>query len=197
MNYLAHLALSGNDEEIMAGNFIGDSLRGIDISVFSPKIQKGIHLHRFIDNFTDHHPEFIKAKKVFSASFDKYSGALVDIFFDHFLASDFKYYFKQDLQQFAVQCYNSLEKYYHLLPERAQMFYRFMIDNNILFNYSKPETIREVLSGMTHRIQEKALLFNAIPIFLKHYDELRENFRIFFPELMSACHQFLIEKTHR
>ena len=28
MNYLAHLLLSGNDEDVIFGNFIGDAIKG-------------------------------------------------------------------------------------------------------------------------------------------------------------------------
>jgi acyl carrier protein phosphodiesterase len=200
MNYLAHLSLSGNDGQIMAGNFIGDSMRGIDLHSFPPHIQKGIHLHRFIDDFTDHHQEFIKAKKYFSVEFDKYrySGALVDIFFDHFLATHFSRYFKGDLQEFAYHCYTILGQHYFIFPEKAKHFFQYMVQNNILFNYSRTEGIEKVLEGMTYRINEKALLFNAFPIFLSHYRELEKHFENFFPELMHACADFLsAEKYHR
>jgi acyl carrier protein phosphodiesterase len=191
MNYLAHLALSGEDEEIKAGNFLGDSLRGTDIKTFPPKVQFGIKLHRFIDNFTDHHPAFIKAKKFFTSEFDKYSGAIVDVCFDHFLAVHFNEYFNKDLQQFAYNCYRDTGKFYFLYPEKGKQFYQYMVQNNILFSYSHRETIEKVLSGMTYRIKEKALLYKAYPTFLDNYDALDDLFQEFFPEVMNGCSQFL------
>lgn len=70
MNYLAHFALSGTEEEIIVGNYIGDSLRGVNTKNFSERVQMGIKLHRFIDDYTDHHPVFILAKKCFSGEFE-------------------------------------------------------------------------------------------------------------------------------
>ncbi len=64
MNFLAHLYLSADDPEIQLGNFIGDFVRGRDLSSrFSPGIVKGISLHREIDEFTDRHP-IVKLSKV-------------------------------------------------------------------------------------------------------------------------------------
>ena len=40
MNYLGHLVLSGNDSEILFGNFIADSIKGNSYTKWSEKIQK-------------------------------------------------------------------------------------------------------------------------------------------------------------
>ena len=55
MNFLAHIFLSGNDEEVMIGNFIADAVKGRDYLGYSDGIVKGILLHRRIDAFTDSH----------------------------------------------------------------------------------------------------------------------------------------------
>ena len=59
MNYLAHLLLSGNDEDVIFGNFIGDAIKGKQYQDYSGSIQKGILLHRQIDTFTDSHPIYL------------------------------------------------------------------------------------------------------------------------------------------
>jgi len=56
MNYLAHIYLSGNDDFLKLGNFIADEIKGKSYKEFPKDIQKGIILHRAIDDFTDHHP---------------------------------------------------------------------------------------------------------------------------------------------
>ena len=48
MNFLAHLYLSGEDEELMIGNFIADFIRNREVTNYSEGIQKGIFLHRKI-----------------------------------------------------------------------------------------------------------------------------------------------------
>ncbi|MFN5459497.1 MAG: ACP phosphodiesterase, partial [Bacteroidota bacterium] len=152
MNYLAHLALSGKNEEIIIGNYIGDSLKGIQIENFPIQIQKGIKLHRLIDVFTDRHPEFLSAKRIFTPDFHKFSGVLVDIFFDHFLAVNFNKFHSIELQLFASECYDVIQKNYSLLPDNAKRFYHYMVDKNILFEYKNTNSIKMVLEGIYHRI---------------------------------------------
>ena len=53
LNYLAHIYLSGANEEILVGNFIGDYVKGFELGRYSDLVRKGIILHRHIDSFTD------------------------------------------------------------------------------------------------------------------------------------------------
>ena len=58
MNFLAHAHLSGNNKQILIGNFIADSVKGKDFSNFPEGIKQGIILHRQIDTYTDSHRVF-------------------------------------------------------------------------------------------------------------------------------------------
>ena len=88
MNYLAHVVLSFDQPEILTGNMISDFVKGKTKFNFSPIVQKGIHLHRLIDTFTDFNPVTKKAKEFFRPEYRLYSGAFVDVVYDHFLAND-------------------------------------------------------------------------------------------------------------
>ena len=55
MNYLGHLFLSGSDEKILLGNFLGDHVSNKTLHLYD-FLFKGIELHREIDLFTDSHP---------------------------------------------------------------------------------------------------------------------------------------------
>ena len=87
MNYLAHLYLSGNDDELKLGNFIGDSVRGSDLSMYPPRVQDGIILHRGIDRYTDSHHVVMKSKLRLRPKYHKYAPVIVDMFYDHFLGA--------------------------------------------------------------------------------------------------------------
>ena len=52
MNFLGHLILSGTNPDVIFGNFIADSVKGKSYLLLPDSIQKGIVLHRVIDNFT-------------------------------------------------------------------------------------------------------------------------------------------------
>ena len=70
----------------MFGNYIGDGVKGSDLSRYSENVQRGIRFHRFIDSFTDDHLLVRDAKKFFYPSQAKFSGVVVDVLFDHLLA---------------------------------------------------------------------------------------------------------------
>src|SRR5436190_22096246 len=105
MNYLAHLYLSGDDPMIMIGNFIADHIKGKQFDLYSKEIQKGILLHRSIDTFTDQHPLVEQSKLLLRPHFHKYAPVIADVFYDHFLAKDWKNYHPQSLENFAQHAY--------------------------------------------------------------------------------------------
>ena len=88
MNYLAHAYLSFNHPEILVGNIISDFVKGKKKFDYPEGIQKGIHLHRLIDAYTDTHPATARAKEIFRPHYRLYSGAVMDVLYDHFLAID-------------------------------------------------------------------------------------------------------------
>ncbi len=80
MNFLAHALLSFGDEDFLTGNMISDFVKGKKKFDYPVAIQKGIQLHRMIDEFTDFHPATSKAKKLFSPYYRLYSGRLQILF---------------------------------------------------------------------------------------------------------------------
>jgi acyl carrier protein phosphodiesterase len=85
MNYLAHLLLSGDDPNILVGNFIADFVKKKEEALFSEEIQKGFRIHRKIDEFTDNHPSVALGKALIRAKHSKYAPVILDIHYDHLL----------------------------------------------------------------------------------------------------------------
>ena len=90
MNYLAHIFLSGSNRKVQLGNFVGDAVKGSSYKNYPPDIAKGIQLHRAIDDYTDHHPAVCEVVHRLQPEFGRYSGVLLDIYFDYLLASRFE-----------------------------------------------------------------------------------------------------------
>lgn len=187
MNYLAHSYLSFNHEEIIIGNFIADSIRGNNYLHLPKVIVNGILLHRKIDVFTDSHPIFLASKRRFSKDFDKYSGILMDIFYDHFLAKNFSLYSTVSLTDYSKNIYTILTKNMHHIPEPGQHFFKYMTERNVLVNYASIEGISVVLEHFSHRIKHRYQLNHAIPILKGNYQETEEEFKTFFEELKEYC----------
>jgi acyl carrier protein phosphodiesterase len=187
MNYLAHCYLSFSKPELIIGNFIADSIQGNRFEGLTEGIIKGINLHRKIDSFTDDHPIYLTSKHRFSKDFGKYSGVLMDMIYDHFLAKNFAHYSQISLQEYCSDLYKFLHTQHAILPEPAKRFYGYMTEHNVLFNYSSIQGIELVLTHLSHRIRHRYQLNEAIPLLLKQYDEIEEEFFIFFDELKAYC----------
>lgn len=187
MNYLAHSFLSFQNTDLIIGNFIADSIQGNRFDGLTEGIIKGISLHRKIDTYTDAHPVFLTSKHRFSKDFDKYSGVLMDIIYDHYLAKNFEQYSSLSLQNHADDIYDILKNNYDFLPEHAKRFYGYMTERNILFHYSSIEGIQTVLTHLSNRIRNRFELQLAIPILEANYQEIEEEFFIFFKDLQAFC----------
>ena len=93
MNFLAHIYLSGNNDRIKIGNFMGDGIRGKDYENFHLDIKIGVLIHREIDTFTDAHLIFRKSKRRFSEKYNHFSGIITDMIYDHFHLKNFQIIF--------------------------------------------------------------------------------------------------------
>jgi acyl carrier protein phosphodiesterase len=187
LNYLAHSFLSYQHTDLIIGNFIADSIQGNRFEGLTANIIKGITLHRKIDVFTDTHPIFLTSKYRFRKDFDKYSGVLTDIFYDHFLAKNFSLYSSLSLQQHADNIYDLLKNNHNYLPEPAKRFYTYMTERNVLFYYSSLVGIEIVLTHLSDRIRNRYELQLALPILQNNYEEIEQEFFIFFDDLMAFC----------
>ncbi|MCK5774848.1 MAG: DUF479 domain-containing protein, partial [Bacteroidales bacterium] len=92
MNFLAHIYLSGKNKDIALGNLIGDMVKGRSYEKYEQDIRIGLLLHRAIDDFTDKHELFLKSKRLLSQDFNRYAGIVLDIYYDHFLATHWRHY---------------------------------------------------------------------------------------------------------
>lgn len=185
MNFLAHLYLSGSSENILVGNFIGDFVKGKSFDTYPPQVQQGIKLHREIDSFTDTHPRISQARKRLWANFRHYSGVVIDLFNDHFLATSWSKFSEIPLTEFAAKSYRILQTNIEQLPPGAQHMLPYMIEGNWLVNYGTISGIDRALTGLSKRTQFDSNMENASRDLELDYDFYGEIFNEFFPDLMS------------
>ena len=183
MNYLAHLYLSGNNHEIMIGNFIADHVKGKQIELFDEEIVKGIKLHRLIDEFTDTHKVVEQSKIRLRSEFGKYSPVIVDVFYDHYLALKWEQYHHEDLSLYADNFYTLLNNNQHRLPIRTQQMIQYMIPQNWLLNYKTIAGINKTLTGMSKRTKFESKMDVAAIYLDRYYSEFGNEFNEYFEEL--------------
>ncbi len=192
MNFLAHIYLSFDDEEITIGNFIADSIRGNKFDHLPERVQKGIFLHREIDTFTDSHSIPKISSKRLHKNYSHYSRVIVDIFYDHFLANNWTRYSDIPLDVFVENFYDLLEENYAILPDGVKRMMPYMISDNWIYNYSKMEGIAKVLNGMNRRTKNKSKMNFAILDLEEHYEAFESEFTDFFEELITFSRQKFI-----
>ncbi|MBE7639259.1 DUF479 domain-containing protein [Salegentibacter sp. BLCTC] len=183
MNFLAHIYLSNENDNLKIGNFIADSVKGKQYLNYPTEIQKGIVLHRAIDNFTDTHPIVSKSVERLFARYGHYSRVIVDILYDHFLAANWKDYSDIPLKTYTKNFYKLLQDNFELLPKPIQSFLPYMIADNWLYNYRKIEGIEKILFQMNKRIKYRIKMHLAIEELQEFYTEFEDEFKRFFKEL--------------
>jgi len=183
MNFLAHIYLSPNNDEILIGNFIADAIKGRQVYNFNHQIQRGINLHRSIDYYTDHHPIFLQSAKRLSLKYRMYSKVIVDIYYDHFLARNWEQYSEIELISYVLSVYKKLLRYYPELPPRYKRILPFMIAQNWLAGYSSFWSLEKVFKGMARRTGFKSGMENAVTDLKKNYSEFKNEFELFFPDI--------------
>lgn len=183
MNFLAHIYLSGDSDLIKIGNFMADGVRGNKHLELHSEIQKGIILHRTIDTFTDAHPVFRQSTKRLHANYHHFSGVIVDVFYDHFLAKNWSLYSDEKLEDYVDNFYNSLNTNHDLLTEKAQMMKPYMIQQNWLLSYQTIGGIEKILSQMDNRIKRESNMRFSVQELRLFYKEFEDDFTTFFNDL--------------
>lgn len=176
MNYLGHALLSFGDAEILTGNMIGDHVKGrLILEQYPEKIKKGILLHRKIDGYSDAHPATMRAKVWFREKYGLYSGAVMDIVYDHFMANDAKYFgSEKELFDFTQKTYAQLDANAAYLPEQFAAYFPYMKEHNWLYGYRTVVGIKRSLGGLQRRAKHIEEVETAYQIFITHYYQLAQ-----------------------
>ena len=189
MNFLAHIYLSGENDLMKIGNFMADGIHGKHFDIFPIDIQKGIVLHRAIDTFTDAHPIFRQSTKRLHTNYHHYSGIIVDIFYDHYLAKNWSNYSDEKLEDFAERFYQSLHENYDSLTQKTQKMMPYMIDHNWLVSYQTIEGIEIILGKMDTRMKRDSNMRFSVEELRTYYYEFETEFKSFFEELIAYSNQ--------
>lgn len=184
MNFLAHLYLSGNDEELLLGNFIADAVKGKQAEVYAPGIAKGIKLHRLIDSYTDSHPVVAETKARLRPKYRKFAPVVADVYYDHFLAKQFEQFSLLPLAEYADEVYAFINKHFLLLPPKVQHFFPYMMRQNWLLSYAGLEGIAKALTGLSRRAAFESGMETAAEELQENYEFYAADFNAFFPDLI-------------
>lgn len=196
MNFLAHAYLSGDNKKTLLGNFIGDFIKGKQaLSQFEEEVIKGVELHRAIDEFTDSHAVVHDSKNRLRPKYRHYAGVIVDVFYDHFLATRWERYHHQSLSEFASATYQIIQSFSDILPQKVKTMLPYMIKGNWLAGYAKIINIHGALSGMASRTPYDSKMEQASQDLKNHYEKFEAEFERFFPDLKNFSARWLKSNT--
>lgn len=183
MNYLAHAYFSFDNSAILTGNMISDYIKGKKQFDYPATIQKGIKLHRAIDQYTDDHAATKAIKQIFSPTVRLYAGAFADIVYDHFLALDSNEKTAPEWLAFTTNTYNQLKEYQEWFPPYFARVFPYMEEQNWLYNYRFEWGMQNSFNGLQRRATYLKNADEAFEVFLKNYAPIKQLSADFMPDV--------------
>jgi acyl carrier protein phosphodiesterase len=185
MNFLAHFFLSGDDDELRVGNFLGDYLRNAQVAQLPERMQDGVQLHREIDSYTDQHPQVLQGVRRLYDRHSKYAPVVVDIFYDYLLTFNWERYSQQPIRDFMQEIYQCLQRYHAVMPPPVHQYVPNMIADDWLASYGSHNGLAITFSRLRKRTSKPHLIDGALESLIQDFPLLNEEFNQFFPDIIA------------
>ena len=190
MNILFHLYLSGNDEELLVGNFMGDFVKGpLDVS-YPPRIYQGLLLHRKLDAFAQNDATFQTSRRRLPAEYGLYRGVLIDLFYDHFLAREWNAWSVTPFADYLSWARRIVDQHLAIMPSHLQEIVPLIFDD-FLPSYQSIAGTERALRRMSRRLRRENPLAAGGAELSHYYAELRGDFADFTPKAQRFVADFL------
>lgn len=180
MNFLFHMLLSGDDDQILVGNFMGDFVKGPLAERFPERIRQGINLHRRIDSFASRAEPFQQSRRRLDPYYGLYRGVMIDLFYDHFLVAEWDNWSNEPLDRYLARSRTAIIESFEELPERLQKVVPIIFEE-LLPSYGEVSGIGSALERMSRRVTRSNPLAGGEVELERHYGDLRADFRRFMP----------------
>ncbi|AMN47640.1 hypothetical protein ACG33_11120 [Steroidobacter denitrificans] len=188
MNWLAHVFLSPPAEiDFQLGNLLADLVRGDERRGMSAQFLRGVQCHKAIDRYTDAHPVVLRSRARIGGEYRRFSGVLVDIFYDHLLATRWGAYAAVPLNRFTADFYTAVQRRGMPLPEQAQLTLGHILHNDLLGSYQHLTGVERALARLSaylsRRWGREFALARSIAILRAQEQGFIADFIEFFPQL--------------
>jgi acyl carrier protein phosphodiesterase len=185
MNWLAHLVLSDPIPAFRVGNVLADILPIGELRALPEPFQAGIARHRAIDSFTDKHPVFRRSVARLDATYRRYGGVIVDIFYDHLLTQQWSEHGSAHLQDFVAGFHDDVERVRRDIPPGAYSILHRMKTGAWLTSYGDVDGVRITLNRISKRLRRPFDLGGAAIQLQLHAPAFAQDFAEFFPLIRS------------
>ena len=176
MNFLAHAFLAGDSPALIVGGVLGDWIKGYLPGDLPEDLAAGVALHRAIDSIAEINPAFCRSRARVSPERRRYAGVLVDIFYDHLLASRWQRHHPVPLTDFTAGVYQTIAQHRAVIPEHAHGALRLMAQEDWLASYAHLDGMADVLERMGRRTRRPSPLAGAEVEFLAAPEQFADDF---------------------
>lgn len=190
MNFLCHLYLSDNDPELQVGNLMGDFVKGPLAGRFPAGIERGLRLHRWIDSAANRDRSFLESRERLDPCFGLYRGVLVDLFYDHFLATGWQTYHPLPFEEFLDEAYSTAQNHIAVMPDRFRQLLP-VIFTELIPSYREVDGIDRALQRMASRRARPSPLGSGVRELERQYGELQADFSSFLPRITGQVEALL------
>jgi acyl carrier protein phosphodiesterase len=184
MHFLAHLHLSGESEERMIGNFVGEVLKIKNPDKYDERILEGLLMHDSIDEFTHNHPIVKRSMERLGARNAKNADKIIDVYYDHFLAANWESYSTISLNEYVAHVHKVLLKNQDLLPFKVKFMLPALIKGNWLGKYATLGGVHQATIELNKKATAQFHILQAMDDVINNYPALKQDFAEFYPELV-------------
>lgn len=189
MNFLFHIFLSGNDPELLTGNFMGDFVKGQLGDRYPDGITRGLMLHRKLDSFAQRDFFFQQSRLRLSREYGLYRGVLVDLFYDHFLVATWSNWSEESFASYLARARKIVDSHLAIMPEELQKFVPVIFEE-LIPSYATVAGIETALHRMSRRIGRANPLSGGAQELIAHYHNLQTDFCAFTPAAQKYADDF-------
>lgn len=195
VNWLAHVFLSEPSVEFQLGNLLADVVRGPQRETMSPAFVRGAACHKAIDAFTDAHPIVKRSRGRIGSEHRRFSGVLVDVFYDYYLANNWQHYSPTTLAAYTSAFYSGVQAHPIELPPDARTMLDRIVRHDLLGSYVRVEgvehALRRISTYLAARWKRPFALDQGVRDLIAQTSAFDADFQEFFPALQAHVRSHL------
>lgn len=203
MNFLAHCLLAAQakpedealTEDLIAGAVLGDFVKGAVPSGWPITLQTGVRLHRRIDAHSNQMQGIRTSCNRFPKALRRFAPIFVDVIADHCLALAWTGHHHRALTEFSERCYRVISAHAHRVDERQQRYIDWMIEDDLLANYTSFDVMQRGLYSITRRLRREELNGQLADFVRSSLPALQADFLEYFPDLVSHAQTWVARES--
>jgi acyl carrier protein phosphodiesterase len=157
---------------------------------------RGAICHKAIDAFTDAHPLVKRSRARIGATHRRFSGVLVDVFYDYCLARNWGRYSTLTLGAYTSAFYSGVQASAIELPTTARTMLDRIIRHDLLSSYARVDGVERALSRIStyleSRWHKQFALDRGVSDLLDQEAAFMGDFHEFFPALQGHVKALLV-----